>query len=181
MDMIWSGFRRSTNKGDMTLFRRLSPRLLELAKRMYGEDRVGGVRFGRVKETSYILVLLVKEPAGAEGPASDAIMELNARFYEVLKDGQAGEAEAIDQCHQRRRRYRLNRQAPTGEQEGRGKEEREEKEDEFEDEDEYTDRQAEQQQQGKSLVELFEIQVQHPISGRLLVGPVEKQKSFTRS
>ncbi|KAK6819748.1 hypothetical protein PG987_016231 [Apiospora arundinis] len=163
MDMIWSGFRRSTNKGDMTLFRRLSPRLLELAKRMYGEDRVGG------------------EPAGAEGPASDAIMELNARFYEVLKDGQAGEAEAIDQCHQRRRRYRLNRQAPTGEQGGRGEEEREEKEDEFEDEDEYTDRQAEQQQQGKSLVELFEIQVQHPISGRLLVGPVEKQKSFTRS
>ncbi|KAK8042602.1 hypothetical protein PG994_013085 [Apiospora phragmitis] len=182
MDMLWSGFRRSPNKGDMALFRRLSPRLLELARRMYGQDRVVGMRFGRVKETAYILVLLIKEPAGAEGPASDAIMELNARFYEVLKDGQAGEAEAIEQCYRRRRRYHRHRRALMGEQVAEeGGRERGGEEDEFEDEGEYHDRQVEQQQRGKSLVELFEIQVHHPISGRLLVGPVEKQRQFARS
>ncbi|KAK8105903.1 uncharacterized protein PG998_003626 [Apiospora kogelbergensis] len=180
MDMLWSGFRRSPNKGDMTLFRKLSPRLLELAKRMYGEDRVGTVRFGQIKETAYILVILVKEPAGAEGPASDAIMELNARFYGVLMDGQAGEAEAIDQCHHRRRRYHLHSQAQRREGQ-EGGENDEVYGEEYEDKDEAADRRAEQQQQGKSLVELFEIQVQHPISGRLLVGPVDKQKTFTRS
>lgn len=184
MDMLWSGFRRSPNKGDMSLFRRLSPRLLELAKRMYGEERVGQVRFGRIKETAYIVVILVKEPVGAEGPASDAITELNARFYEVLKDGQAGEAEAIAQCYQRRRRYRLHQQAL---RRGRSEEqqaeevEADEEEDEDKDEDETYDRYMEQQQLGKSLVELFEVQVHHPISGRLLVGPIEKQKSFRGS
>ncbi|KAK8059698.1 hypothetical protein PG996_009628 [Apiospora saccharicola] len=184
MDMLWSGFRRSHNRGDISLFRRLSPRLLELAKRMYGEDRVGQVRFGRIKETAYIVVILVKEPVGAEGPASDAITELNARFYEVLKDGQADEAEAIAQCYQRRRRYRLHQRALRG---GRSEEEQAEEvevegdEDEDEDSDEAYDRLMEQQQLGKSLVDLFEVQVHHPISGRLLVGPIEKQKSFRGS
>ncbi|KAK7956791.1 uncharacterized protein PG986_006013 [Apiospora aurea] len=185
--MLWSGFRRFPNKGDMSLFRRLSPRLLELAKCMYGEDRVGGVRFGRIKETAYILVILIKEPAGAEGPASDAIMELNARFYEVLKDGQAGEAEAIEQCYQRRRRYRRHCEALRGGQEGwregregdKGEDGRENNDEE--DSDEQYDRWIELQQEGKSLVDLFEVQVHHPISGRLLVGPVEKQKNFTKS
>ncbi|KAK7927758.1 hypothetical protein PG985_004756 [Apiospora marii] len=189
MDMLWSGFRRSPNRGDMSLFRRLSPRLLELAKRMYGEERVGQVRFGRIKETAYIVVILVKEPVGAEGPASDAITELNARFYEVLKDGQAGEAEAIAQCYQRRRRYRLHQRAlrrgarPEDEEEEEQTEEvaEEDEEDQDEDEDETYDRYMEQQQLGKSLVDLFEVQVHHPISGRLLVGPIEKQKSFRGS
>ncbi|KAK7981940.1 hypothetical protein PG988_004178 [Apiospora saccharicola] len=167
MDMLWSGFRRSHNRGDISLFRRLSPRLLELAKRMYGEDRVGQVRFGRIKETAYIVVILVKEPVGAEGPASDAITELNARFYEVLKDGQADEAEAIAQGRSE------EEQAEEVEVEG--------DEDEDEDSDEAYDRLMEQQQLGKSLVDLFEVQVHHPISGRLLVGPIEKQKSFRGS
>lgn len=189
MDMLWSGFRRSPNRGNMSLFRQLSPRLLELARRMYGEDRVGQVRFGRIKETAYIVVLLVKEPVGAEGPASDAIAELNARFYEVLKDGQAGEAAAVVQCYRRRRRYRLHQRAlrrggrPEEEEEEEEQAEEEAKEvgdeeDQDEDEDETYDRHMEQLQQGKSLVELFEVQVHHPISGRLLVGPIEKQKSF---
>ncbi|KAK8051389.1 hypothetical protein PG993_002774 [Apiospora rasikravindrae] len=172
MDMLWSGFRRSPNKGDMSIFRRLSPRLLELAKCMYGEDR----------DTAYILVILLKEPAGAKGPASDAIMELNARFYDVLKDGQAGEAEAIEQCYQRRRRYRHHCEALRGGREGWKRETREgEKGNGDEDSDEQYDRWIELQQEGKSLVDLFEVQVHHPISGRLLVGPVDKQKNFTRS
>ncbi|KAI0132003.1 hypothetical protein BJ170DRAFT_679900 [Xylariales sp. AK1849] len=140
MDLIWTGYRRVPNRGDITLFKKLRPKILQLARRMYGQDRVGTVRYGKVKNTSYILIYLLKEPEGAEGHAADEFMALSANFYEVLKDGQAGEAEVI------------NAGAPevlenTG-------------------------------QYGRSLVELFEIQVNHPISGRLLVGPIEKQRRF---
>ncbi|KAH8194929.1 hypothetical protein TruAng_010914 [Truncatella angustata] len=62
---------------------------------MYGDDNVAGVRYGKHKETSYILIFLAKEPEGAEGFASSEFMALSANFYEVLKDGQAEETEVI--------------------------------------------------------------------------------------
>lgn len=40
---------------------------------------------------------------------------------------------------------------------------------------ELTDRTG---QKGRNLVSLFEIQVNHPITGRLLVGPLERQEAF---
>jgi hypothetical protein len=137
MDLIWTGYRRSPNKGDMTLFLTLRPKIKQLAQRMYGEENVGDLRFGKVKDTAYILIYLLKEPEGAEGHASDEFMALSANFYEVLKDGQAGEETAIEQGLV------------------------------------YRDSMG-----GKSLVDLFEIQVNHPISGRLLVGPLAQQRKF---
>ncbi|KAK9426070.1 hypothetical protein SUNI508_12614 [Seiridium unicorne] len=141
MDLIWNGYRRQPNKGTITIFRHLRPNVEELARKMYGEDNIVGVRFGKHKDTAYILIFLAKEPEGAEGPASDEFMALSANFYEVLKDGQAGEAAVI-----------ANALAP-----------------------ELVQRDG---LAGLGLVDLFEIQVNHPISGRLLVGPIEKQRRF---
>ncbi|KAI1852478.1 hypothetical protein JX265_011112 [Neoarthrinium moseri] len=140
MDLIWNGYRRQPNKGTMEIFRQMRPRLLPLAQRMYGDKNVIGIRFGRHKGTAYILIYLLKEPEGAEGHASDEFMALNANFYEVLKDGTAGEAEVIAALPPRM----VERDGLTG----------------------------------LGLVDLFEIQVNHPISGRTLVGPLEKQKRF---
>lgn len=140
MDRIWAGYRRSANKGDMTLFLRLRPKIKQLAQRMYGEENVGNLRFGKVKGTAYILIYLLKEPEGAEGHASDEFMALSANFYEVLKDGQAGEEAVVEKWL-----------SELVEKDGVA---------------------------GKGLVDLFEIQVNHPISGRLLVGPIAQQRKF---
>ncbi|ETS83815.1 hypothetical protein PFICI_05691 [Pestalotiopsis fici W106-1] len=140
MDRIWNGYRRQANKGSVTLFRLLRPNILAVARKMYGEDGVADVVYGRHKDTAYVLIQLAREPEGAEGHASDEFMALNANFYEVLKDGQAGEADVIAAM------------SPWVV--------------------------AKEGLAGASLVDLYEVQVHHPISGRLLVGPIEKQKRF---
>lgn len=108
---------------------------------MYGERNVVDVRYGKRKDTSYILILLSKEPEGAEGDALNEIVALNSRFYEVLKDGRAEEAEVMAN----------SLKARLVERDGLA---------------------------GLSLVDLYEIQVNHPASGRLLVGPLEEQRKF---
>lgn len=143
MDRIWNGYRRQPNKGSYRLFEILRPNVEALARRMYGEAAVARVRYGQHKHTAYILVELREEPEGAEGHAADEFMRLGARFYEVLRDGQAGERDALanPEC------------VPA-------------------------DLVARDGLAGLSLVDLYEVQVAHPISGRLLVGPIEKQRRF---
>jgi hypothetical protein len=181
MDRIWNGYRRTPNKGTVGLFAMLRMPVLALARRMYGAENVAAVRFGRTKETAYLVVELRKEPEGAEGPAADAFLALSANFYEVLRDGQAGEAalfggdasaaaakdaaaaagesssgsesksEDGDSAKMPRRRRRRRLPPRLVKRDGL---------------------------RGVRLVDLFEVQVNHPISGRLLVGPLEKQRRF---
>lgn len=143
MDRIWNGYRRQPNKGSYRFFEILQPNIEALARRMYGDSAVARVRYGQHKHTAYILVELRKEPEGAEGHAADEFMRLGARFYEVLRDGQAGERDALANpaCMP-------------------------------------PDIVARDGLAGLSLVDLYEVQVNHPISGRLLVGPIEKQRRF---
>jgi hypothetical protein len=162
---IWNGYRRQPNRGTVSLFRLLRPSILSLARKMYGGDGVAVV-FGRHKDTAYVLIRLAREPEGAEGHASDEFMALSANFYEVLKDGQAGEADVIaghdslkslkgaslvDLC----KCFSFNLSIIKRE---------------------YIERRLKERLIRFDLPD--EIQVQHPISGRLLVGPIEKQKRF---
>lgn len=141
MDLKRNGYQRQPNRGSFTLFQCLRDNIECLAGRMYGVKNVGHIKYGKHNHTSYILIYLLREPDGAEGHASDEFMALNSRFYEVFKDGQAGEAEVISDIMEPRL---VKRDGLAG----------------------------------LSLVDLFEVQVNHPISGRLLVGPMEKQRRF---
>lgn len=96
MNILWSSFRHVENAGDLPLFRKIQPKVIKIAKQMYGEKNVGSVRYGRVGETAYILITLLAVPDRAKGPASDDMFALNANLFEMLKDKLAGEAAVLD-------------------------------------------------------------------------------------
>ncbi|KAH8681593.1 hypothetical protein BX600DRAFT_505260 [Xylariales sp. PMI_506] len=182
----------SGRRGDIILYRSLRAKIKELAQLVYGEESVDNVGFGRVGDASPYILVKLRRRKSAHG-AGEPPAALNADLYEVLRGWTAHEllgsppystptpglTTTSAHCQQEEARFGMAgvMAADSGGDRGSVMSDQSSISGMSIPIDDLPKRKV---WYGMTVPELFEILVDHPINGRLRVGPAVKQGVFIR-